>query len=182
MRRAHLLTILIVLILTAAAAHAADFRLIATRLGPNQYTYSLTNNSTTVDVVEFTLHWNPNDWMDDLNQGLANFDSNDGVVPPIPSLWYQIPAVYPWLGTGGEYGAIKRGGDTKGGYKVKYGTTSNPTPVKPQWFVVWYQVGGNRVASEMIPITEEIVPEPGTAVTIVLGTLALGGVLRRRVR
>jgi hypothetical protein len=142
--------------------------------------YTLTNNSTTLDVVEFTLHWNPSDWMDDLNQGMANFDSDTGIVPPIPALWYQIPAVFPWLGTGGSYGAIPRGGGSKGGYIVQYGTPSNPQPVLPQWFVVWYQVGSTRVASEKMPITDATIPEPGALVTVAFGTLALGGLLRRR--
>lgn len=180
MRRAYLLITTSALLCTAVAACASDFTLVATPIGGGKWSYSLTNNSITLDVVEWTLHWNPNDWMDDLNQGLANFDSGTGVVAPIPALWYQVPAVYPWFGTGGSYGAIKHGGGQKGGFVVKYGTPSNQNPVMPQWFVVWYEDGANRVASAAIPITESVVPEPAAVVTLALPALALLAVLRKR--
>jgi hypothetical protein len=181
MRRAYFFTALITVICMAVpAAHASDFRLLATSQGDHQWTYTLTNNSATIDVVEWTLHWNPTDWMDDINQGLANFDSSTGIVPPIPPMWYQIPAVFPWFGTGGSTGSIKHGGGALGGFTVKYGTSGNPNPILPQWFAVWHETGQGRVVSEMMPITEQIVPEPGGLLAVALGVLAFAGRLRKR--
>lgn len=181
MRRANLISaIAIVVFFAVPAAYASDFTLLATPKGSHKWTYTLTNNSATLDVVEWTLHWNPTDWMDDINQGLTNFDSTTGIVTPIPDMWYQVPAVYPWFGTGGDLGSIKHGGGKKNGFTVKYGTSGNPNPVAPHWFVVWYQSGSNRVASEMIPITEATVPEPAALLTILSGAIGLCGRFRKR--
>lgn len=181
MKRAYTIFLLVTAVcVTVSAAQAGDFRLISTVTGANQHTYTLTNLSTTIDVVEWTLHWNPNDWMDDLNKGMANFDSDTGIVPPIPNMWYQIAAVFPWFSTGTVQTAIKRNGGSLGGFTVKYGTPSNPNPVLPGWFTIAYVDGPTRRTSEMMPITEQIIPEPGSLLALALGLTAFAGRFRRR--
>ncbi|MGB9620281.1 MAG: hypothetical protein ACPL7K_07700, partial [Armatimonadota bacterium] len=105
--------------------YTGKFALAAEHIGAYTFSYTLTNNHEWIDVIEWTIHWNPDDWADDWDQAVANFDSATGVIPPLPSYWAQVPGIVPrfWIGNG--YGAIKHGGNSLGGYKVRYGTATN---------------------------------------------------------
>ena len=158
--------------------YSGKFVLAAEHIGAYTFSYTLTNNHEWIDVIEWTIHWNPNDWADDLDQALANFDSATGVIPPLPSYWAQVPAVFPWFWIGNGYGAIKHGGGSLGGYKVRYGTANNPNPTLPLWFTITYKQGNERRTSSMLPIDMPSVPEPSGVLAV--GSAVIGMIGRAR--
>lgn len=161
MNTAKLMTVAVIAtLIVGSGAYAFDYSLTVVQHEQNLWTYTLTNSSATRDVIAWTLHWNPNDFVEDDIQAQDYFDIYNGVIKPLPARWYQIGGDFPSFGVfeQDEDKAIKHGGNSLGGFTIKFGTQQHPEPVLPGWFTVSYRDNGQYRTSEMMPV-----PEPGSA-------------------
>jgi len=152
--------------------YAGKFVLHAEQIGANTWSYALTNNHDWIDVIDWMLCWNPTDPDDDRNQALANFDSATGYVGPFPAGWSDVAGYSPYYYAYIRDMAVRHGGNTLRGFKLKYKGTS-----LPQWFAISYWEGADYKTSPMMPI-----PEPSGLLAICSGAIGLGGWIGRRRR
>jgi len=178
---------LVMLATLALPASAADFSLLAFRSDDNPVvvTYYLTNNSFSLNAVDFTLFWNPLDPIDDKTKAKAKFDPVLGYLQPYPSGWWPGGGDNPMYATLNPSKAVKPG-ETLGVFKAKYKESTGSSESKkdkeynesvvPEWFTVGYYSGSDYHVSTPFYYTNEtpenVTPEPGSLMTIAAGMIA----------
>lgn len=175
------ITAILILAVLGTAALAVDFVCTRQKIG-DQFTYTLKNNSTTVDIVEWRLAWDANDA---LNAPLAaaNFTRADASYISTPAQWFRSddPTEPRWWTDDLVYGGapiMKNGGQKS--YTIVYKTSSS---LEASLFKVgWATSGGGFVWSSAMTVDGvPPIPEPGT-IAVVLSGLAGAGLLFRRRR
>ena len=175
------LAAIVALGILAPAAMAVVDPFVMTYTGSvSEWVYKLTNNHATIDVYDFSLHWNPTDWEDDAIQAGNNFNPVTGYKGN-PAGWEVVDGPNPWLGTytgsgGPGPNPIIHGTSVPDGFKLTY----KPNATHPGWFRVSYFQGSDHYYYDMIKITP--IPEPAGIAALLSGLVGSGMLFRKRNR
>jgi hypothetical protein len=167
--------VIVVLACSSAGFAAPFFSVNASPAGPNEWVYTVYNDSTAGEQgVSWGLHWNAEDPIADGILAGLYFNQYNGYIN-LPQGWLMSSGSVPGFNVSNIYFFALRPGQSVGNFELRYTPQATQDQALPRYFSLSYSSNGNI---ETLPTGE--VPEPGVLVTLALGLSALA--TRKRAR